>query len=76
MIKLDVEIKCPNCGKHSTVEDWDEKTIEVYTGYNPCLIQVGEYIDEFWFTCPKCDNQIDGEEILEFLKENKIMLDK
>lgn len=50
----DILYTCPECGKESTLWEWDKKTAEVFEG--PIMSLFAGY-DEDWreFCCPKCN---------------------
>jgi predicted RNase H-like HicB family nuclease len=62
------KLRCPECKKANTVEDWDLETLRVYG--NDCLSIVNERDRSgSYFCCPSCKKQlIDGEDIKDINK--------
>lgn len=63
-----MKIKCPKCKEISTSTEWDEEAADKRYG-RPSDVSFNKVYPgswgEYYFYCPKCNKEIDGEHIVD-----------
>lgn len=68
---------CPDCGESSTAQEWVDaakeyaKELELPNAYPADLdkYNFSEVRVGYYWSCPECDNEVDGEDIEEVIPE-------
>lgn len=67
----DVKYACPECGRASPVDHWNEETESDFgEGIEP--LNERTRMEGFWYTCPECSKEVGGDKLIRVLKGHRI----